>query len=409
MVAKLKIDPKDLAGKSEDEKLIFTCGLMLEELEKNALERDNAKIESLRKELTDKWTDFEARQAAASPVFRLPGIAWDEDGTKAGKAFSLARAAVAVKQNVWSGATYEREVFDAMEQAGFRQKALNAGVDVQGGFLVPSEVSSKVIEKLLPGLVSDQLGVNRIGMGAVGAMSFNRETGTATASWVGEMQTAAASQQKYAQMMVQPRAVSAKVDISNLLQMLAGGADGAEQRFINSASRQMRLAWDRATLIGANSALGPVGIANTPGVLTTSGATLTLNKLIAFTQKLRKADSLVGNKLGWALTPDKLEEIETMVDAANQPIVRRAIDGGPLDKIRGYPYATTTQMGTTGVNTVIFGAWDMATFFQWFGGFVLRRSDVSDTALDNDSTRVVLRAYCDVGVEQPTAFCVASD
>lgn len=409
MVAKLAIDPKALAGKSEDEKLIYTCGLMLEELEKSALERDNAKIESLRKELTDKWTEFETRQEASAPRLSLPGVVWDADGTKAGKAFSLARAAAAVKVGDWRGASYEKDVFDTLERDGFRQKALNAGVDVQGGFFVPSEVSSKVIEKLLPGLVADQLGVARVGMGAVGAMSFNRETGTATASWVGEMQTAATSQQKYAQMMVQPRAVSAKVDISNLLQMLAGGADGAEQRFINSASRQMRLAWDRAVLIGANSALGPVGIANTPGVLTTSGASLTLNKLIAFTQKLRKADSLVGNKLGWALTPDKLEEIEIMTDATNQPIVRRSIDSGALDRIRGFPYATTTQMGTTGVNTVIFGAWDMATFFQWFGGFVLRRSDVSDNALDNDTTRVVLRAYCDVGVEQPTAFCVASD
>jgi len=409
MVAKLTIDPKDLAGKSEDEKLIFTCGLMLAELEKSALERDNAGIEKLRKELLDQVAGLEERQAATNPRFSLPGVEWDADGTKSGKAFSLARAAAAVKRGVWDGAGYEQEVFATAETSGFRQKALNAGVDIEGGFLVPSQVSSKVIERILPRVISFNLGVNQVGMGAVGAMSFNRETGTPTASWVGEAKTAAASQQAYKQMMVQPRAVSAKVDISNLLQMLAGGADGAEQRFVNSASRQMALAFDRAILIGANSALGPVGIANTPGVGTTSGVTMTFNKLVSFITKLRKADALFGDKLGWAMTPDKLEEIEVMVDASNQSLVRRAVDGQTLDRIRGYRFDTSTQMGTTGVNTVIFGAWDMATFFQWFGGFILRKSDTSDTALDNDSTRVVLRGYCDVGVDQPTAFCVASD
>lgn len=409
MVAKLKIDPKDLAGKSEDEKLIYTCGLMLEELEKSALERDNEGIATLRKEIEDMRAGLEERQAQRNPQFSLPGVEYDADGTRPGKAFSLARAACAVKSGEWAGAGYEKEAFDQAEKAGMRQKALNAGVDIGAGFFVSSEISKRIIEKLQPGVISFLLGVEQVGMGSVGSMTFNRETGVPTATWVGEQITAAESNQKYKQMMVSPKAISAKVSISNLLQMLAGGADGAESRFLNSCIRQMRLGYDRAILIGATSQEGPIGIANTPNVQRASTATLTLNKLIAFPSKLRKADALVGDKLGWAMTPEQLEFIETMLDATNQPIVRRAIDGGTLDKVRGYPYATSTQMGTTGINTMIFGAWDLATFFQWFGGFVMRKTDTSDTALDTDSTRIVLRGYGDVGVEQPTAFVVAED
>jgi len=362
--------------------------------------------ESLTKEFKAELALLKASIEELRPRVSLPGVEVDKTGKRAGKAFSLARAACGIKHG-WdvADAGYEKEVF-SQTQRDFHNKAASFGVDTAGGFLVPSEVSDTVIERLLPQTISFQLGVNRVSVGNVGSLSFNRETGSATATWVGEMVTAAKSQVTLDQFSLTPKAVSAKGDISNLLQLLGSGA--AEERFTRSAARQFALAIDKAILIGANSQQGPIGIANTPGVGTSSGVSATFNKVVAFITKLRLANALNG-KLGWALTPNKLEELEIMVDASNQPLMRRAIDGGSLDRIRGFPFATTTQMGTTGINTLIFGAWDQATFYDWFGGMLMKRSDTADTALDNDLTRVVLRMYGDVGVDQPTAFCVASD
>jgi hypothetical protein len=46
-------------------------------------------------------------------------------------------------------------------------------------------------------------------------------------------------------------------------------------------------------------------------------------------------------------------------------------------------------MGTTGANTLALGQWNQATFFSFFNGAVfIKLSDVSDTALDSDLTRV---------------------
>jgi HK97 family phage major capsid protein len=408
----LTLDPVKLAAcKTEDEKFLLGLETLKAELEKDATARDNAGLAILKKQVEDAAKAFEQRMAERFPQFSLPGVEYDKDGTKAKKAFSLARAAHAVKKDVWTGAGYEKEVFDAAEQAGFHTKAMSAGVDTSGGFFVPNQISATLIEKLLPQVIAFQLGVNQIDMGSVGSLTFNRELTTPTATWVGEMITAAKSQGTFGQYTVSPKAVSAKVDISNLLIMLANGATGAEQRFVNAAVRQFRLAYDKAIIIGASSQQGPVGIVNTPGVQTSSSASITFNKLVAFVSALRNSDALVGNKLGWAMTPAQLQAIETMIDSSspNQQLVRRAVDQGTLDRLRGYPFATTTQMGTTGINTLIFGAWDMATFFSWFGGFLMKRSDTSDNALDNDLTRIVLRGYGDVGVDQPTAFCVASD
>lgn len=393
-----------------DEKLLALGDIVIELAVKTAAEKNNEEFQKLVGQYKAEFAEFEKRLQEKAPRFSMPGVEYDVDGTKGKKAFSLARAAVAVKRGDFRDAGYEDEVFKAMDNA-FRAKAMSAGVDPAGGFFVPTEISSRVIEKLLPSVIAFQLGVNQVDMGAVGALTFNRETGTPTATWVGEMQTAAKSQGAYGQMTVAPKAVSGKVDISNLLIMLNGGATGAEQRFLNAIIRQFKLAYDRAILIGASSVQGPVGIVNTPGVFTSSSSSITFNKIVAFISKLRKSDSLVGDKLGWAMTPDQLELIETMVDSSspNQQLVRRAVDAGTLDRLRGYPFATSTQMGTTGVNTLIFGAWDMATFFSWFGGFTMHRSDTSDNALDNDLTRIVVRGYGDVGVDQPTAFVVASD
>lgn len=405
MVAKLTIDPKALAGKSEDEKLLHCCEAMLGELEKSALARDNEGIAALRKEITDQWTAFETRQAALHPQFSLPGLKVG-DGTKKDE-FSLHRAALGFRHNDWSLAPLEGEVFNSKEHRDFIGKAASFGVDAAGGFLIPSEVSGRMIEKLQAASIAFQLGVQQMDVGNVASLTFNRETGDATATWVGEMATAAASQIALGQMTVSPKALSAKGDLSNLLMLL--GSNAAEQRFINNASKAMARGVDRGILIGPStvSNKAPVGIAGTIGVQTSTTASLTYDMLVDFEDKLRTANAYTG-KLGWAMTEAQRTVIRKLKDTTGQPILLRSLTEKGISELFGFPIASTTAMGTTGANTLAFGAWDQATLYRWFGGIIMKRSDSSDNALDNDLTRVTLRMYCDVGVDQPTAFCYAS-
>lgn len=401
----LLIDEAKLkACKTDLDRLILGLEVLELEISKKADERRNEDIAETKRMVDEAMAGVAKRLGERYPQFSLPGVNVGDDTKK--DQFSMARAAVAIGRNDWSIAPYEHSVFTSKEHQSFMAKAASFGVDATGGFMAPVEVSTRFIEKLLPQSIAAQLGVNIEQVGNAGMLVINRETGTASAQWVGEMLTATKQDVKLGQMNLTPKAVSAKGDISNLLQLLGGGA--AESRFVRSASRQMALAWDRAVLIGANSTLGPVGIANTPGIQTSSGASLTYDKLLDFDDKLMQANAFFG-RLGWAMTVSKYTEVRKLKDTSNQPLVWRSVTEAGRKELLGHPIETTTQMGTTGAGTIIRGAFDTAGLYQWFGGIMIKRSDVSDTAMDNDLTRVSLRAYCDVGVDQPSAFVVSND
>ena len=397
------IDTKAL--ETEQAKLDALGVALKAELEKSALVRNNELAATLTKQFTDSLAAFKAELTKAlPPSFSLPGVQADATG-KNKNAFSLARAACAVRRGSWEIAPYENEVFKAMD-GEWRQKAHSFGIDTSGGFLIPTELSNTIIEKLLPASIAFQLGAVQAQVGNVGSLTFNRETGTATAAWVGEMLSATKADLTFAQMTVAPKALSAKTDISNLLQLL--GSNAAEERFVRSARRQFGLAIDKAIMIGAAGVKGPIGVANTPGINSSSSASLTYDKLVAFETALLE-DNAGGMKMGWAASVTQYDAIRKLKDTANQPLLYRDVTAGGVKQVIGHPLLTSTQLGTTGANTLIFGAWEMVTLYQWFGGLILSRSDVSDNAIDNDLTRIALRMYADVGVEQPEAFCTASD
>lgn len=376
------------------------------ELEQSALTRNNELAATLTKQFTDQLEAFKAELTKSLPPrFSVPGLPVG-DGTQK-DAFSLHRAALGFRHNDWSLAPMEGDFFHSKEHREFISKAASFGVDAAGGFLIPVEVSSKIIEKLQPKTIAFSLGVQQMSVGNVASLTMNRQTGDATATWVGEMQTAAASQVTYDQMTVSPKALSVKGDLSNLLQLL--GSNAAEMKFIDNAAKAMARGIDRGVLVGPSvtSNKAPIGIAGTSGVLTSTTASLDYDKIVDFEDKIRAANAFEGS-LGWVMTEAQYTVVRKLKDTSGQPIVYRSLTEKGLRELFGFPLYTTTAMGTTGANTFAFGDWSQATLYDWFGGIIMKRSDSSDTALDNDLTRVTLRRYCDVGVDQPTAFCFAS-
>ena len=386
---------------SAEEKRILELG---EKLAKDAAERadkrNNEAFEKQFKEFQDKLDAYAKGLQERFPVLSMPGVEKDATG-KDKKKYSLARAAAGVATKDFSLCPYEHEVSRELAKT----RAMSFGIDSGGGFLVPTEVMGGLIEKLEPQVIAFDLGVQTIEAGNVSPIVRNRQTGSATAEWVGEMASASKSQIKIGRMEVSPKAVSAKTDISNLLMLLGQGA--AEQLIEREFAKRFARAFDRAILIGANSEIGPVGIANTIGVNTSTTASLDYDKVVDFEKELMLDDALMG-RLGWALTPAQLVIIRKLKDTSGQPMQLRSIDGKGPGSIIGYPFRTSTQLGTTGANTVIFGDFSSATFYRWFGGMILKSTDTSDTAIDSNLTRVAGTMYGDVGVEQPTAFCVAS-
>ena len=402
----LTLDPvKKAACKTDHDVLILTLETMQEELKKDVLAQNTQGLAETKKQVEDQLKDFSDRLAKAYPRFSMPGVELG-DGEKK-NAFSWSRAAVAIAKGDWRLAPYEGEIYNSKEHRDFIEKAHSFGIDSAGGFLVPSELSSKFIEKLQPASIAFGLGVNQVEVGNVASLTFNREASNSTAEWVGEMLSATKTDVGYSQMTVSPKALSARTDISNLLQLL--GSNAAETRFLDNATKMFGQAIDRGILIGPAtlSPKAPTGIANTGGVGTSVSASLTYDMLVDFEDKLLQANAYMG-RLGWAMSASQYTIIRKLKDTSGQPIVYRSLTAPGQKELFGFPIGISTQMGTTGANTLAFGDWSQATLFSWFGGLIMQRSTVSDNALDNDLTRIALRRYCDVGVDQPAAFCFAS-
>lgn len=398
------MDPIALAA--EQAKLEAVGVKLKAQLEADALKRDAELTATLTREFEARLkTVLEELEKKAVPQFSVPGMPVG-DGTQK-DAFSLHRAALGFRHNDWSLAPMEGDYFHSKTHRDFITKAASFGIDAAGGFLIPTEVSGRIIEKLQSASIAFALGVQQMSVGNVASLTMNRQTGDATAYWVGEMATGTASQLEYAQMTVSPKALSVKGDLSNLLQLL--GSNAAEMKFIDNAAKAMARGIDRGVLIGPAtvSNKAPIGIAGTTGVLTSTSASLDYDKLVDFEAAIRGANAYAG-RLGWAMTESQRTVIRKLKDTSGQPIVYRSLTAAGQTELLGFPMFSTTAMGTTGANTLAFGDWSMATLYEWFGGIIMKRSDSSDTALDNDLTRVTLRRYVDVGVDQPTAFCFAS-
>jgi HK97 family phage major capsid protein len=141
-------------------------------------------------------------------------------------------------------------------------------------------------------------------------------------------------------------------------------------------------------------------------VLSSTLATPTYNQGMDIIAAVRNANALKG-KPGWALSPQKLNAIAQMPDTTNQPLQRRLLAEGITDTLWGFPYRFTTQLASSGANAAVFGNW-LSVFLLRFGGLELKASDVSDTAMQNNSMQIRMVMYADIGIEQPTSFCTAS-
>lgn len=393
------------ACKTDSERLMAGLNALDKEFDKKLEARKADDMAATKKLVDDALLGHQTRMGELFPQFRMPGL--EAGSVKDKNKFSVVRAATAFRHRDASYGPLEMDVYESKEHREFIAKAAALNSDVSGGFLIPTEVSQTLIDKLQPATVAFQAGVRQFDVGQAAALTFNRLIGNATATWVGEMITASKSDLQYSQYTVAPKALSAKTDLSNMLQLM--GSNVAEERWLDNAGLMFAQGIDRGVLIGPATVTNaaPIGIAGTQGVLTAPSASLSYDLIVDFEDKLRQANAFFG-RIAWVMSESQYTVVRKLKDTAGQPIVYRSLTEKGLTELFGLPIYRTTQMGTTGANTLALGAWNQATLFSWFGGVLMKRSDTSDTALDTDVTRLTLRRYCDVGVDQPTAFVFAS-
>lgn len=286
---------------------------------------------------------------------------------------------------------------------------MSTGVDTQGGFIVPPQVITQIVDPLRSDVVCMKLGARDMAGFPFSPIQIPRQTGDVTAQWVAENGTSSLSDLKIEQMNLRPKQLIARTKVSNML--LNAAVPAVDGLIVNSAREQFRRAIDKAMLLGAGNTAEPTGIANTEGVQlgTLDLSTTGFDKLVDFVGLIRSADALSGS-LGWAMSPAFFHTVQKIKDPTDntQPLERRLLASGPIDTLLGYPFATTSQLKLqTAANKAFFGNF-ASLFLIRFGGLEILASNQSDDAMNTNSTQIRLVMYADIGIEQPTAFAAAS-
>lgn len=341
----------------------------------------------------------------------LPGVEVAKDGERDG--FSMARACRALARKDFRDAPYEQEVFSAM-----REKAMSQGTDTAGGYIVPEEAITQVIERLKANVIAYDLGARDMTGNGV-PVTIPKLTSSATGYWVSENSTITSSDLGFEQINMVPKTVAGRVILSNLL--LETSTPTADSIIEQDLASQLGLAVDAGVLNGSSGggAGEPVGIMQTSGVGTVTtaaqiGTPPTVANMMEFLSDLDNANALRG-RLGWALHPLALSEIRQMTvdySGASTPLTAVSTSTGFADTLFGYPMRTSTQMvaptASNFARSILFGNFDDVMICRW-GGLRLLASDTSDDAFSKDQTHIRATMRVDVALRHPESFAYSVD
>ena len=347
-------------------------------------------------------------QLAEERRAHLPGVEIAKGNER--DAFSLSRACRALARKDFNDAPYEAEVFAEM-----KSKAMSQGTDTAGGYIVPEEAITQVIEKLKAQVVAYDLGARDMACNGV-PVTIPKLSTAATGYWVSENATITSSDLGFEQINMTPKTVAGRVILSNLL--LETSQPAADQIIEQDLAQQLGLAVDLGVLNGSSGggAGEPVGIIQTSGVgsFSTSmdGSTApTVSELMDAMDDLSTANALRG-KLGWAMHPLALSKCRQILEDGGGtyiPVAPVNTTSSFTDSLFGYPVRTSTQLPTVAANSasIIFGNFDDVIIARW-GGMRLLASDTSDDAFSKDQTHIRATMRVDVAVRHPESFTVSA-
>jgi HK97 family phage major capsid protein len=323
--------------------------------------------------------------------------------------FSLFKALYAIATGDWSQAQFEADVFR-------QTRDLATSPDSSGGYLVPAQAIPELIEMLRAEAVIFQMGATLLDNLVGSPVELPKQTGGATAYWVGENTALTPSDAVLGQLQLTPKSVGALVKLSNRLLRLSNPS--AEAMVRSDVARVISLAIDLAALRGTGADGQPTGIANTAGINSKPFGTATPNFDFFFDMEYELAvDNALRGKLGFVFHPcvkrslSKLKVAQFSGDTGGEYIVR-PMDAAQLQAFIGYPFAMTTQipvnLGAGSNETEIYlGNWQELIVGQWAGIEILPSKEAGD-AFAKNQTWIRIITDVDIGLRHAESFCLGS-
>lgn len=383
----------------------------------------NARLEPIENALKQKATDN-----AGGIVRGAPGIVTGRKSSKhgegadklQGKGIEFARFAKCVALGVIA----HRSPQDIAKDFGFETvaKALAESTMQDGGALVPDEYSADFIEILRARAVVRASGPTTVPMNS-GSLSMGRQNSAGTASYVGENQAAAPTQQQFGALQFSAKKLMALTPISN--DLLRDAAFSADALVRNDLVKVTGLREDLAFLRGDGTVGTPKGIRNIAAsgnvfAATQGGAKATLDEVLGDLSKmirLVEESNVAMVSPVWYMTPRSKWFLKTLRDNVGNFYFREELSG-PNPTLLGYPVYTTTQipqnLGGGTESEVYFGeaseqiiAENTQLVVQAFpGGAYVDSNSTVVSGISSDQTVIQVIERHDFNLRHTTSFSV---
>lgn len=387
---------------------------------KDALDEATKKVEEMEKQLQ------ESKRAG------LPGL--DEELKKKnfswqsfiGGLYKQVNPNAVGHGNPWKDAEYEKEICEEYAKV----RANTAGDGSQGGYLIPQEITSEVIDLAMAAIPLMDMGVTKL-TGLYGELPVPKLTGRPTGYWVAENEKPTESENTYGVVNLRPKKLGAFTKQSNrLIYQSRGTSDSIIKQQLSNA---MALKLHEGLVTGTGTESQPLGVMNTSGMTSstagTSGAIngrFRLDHAAVMRRDLDVADELhETGSFGYLMRPEvksglsreRVLQYSGQTENTAQPIlaINPLMSDQMIENILGNMLRTSTQLSATessgGVSTsssVIFGNWK----YLWVAFWRDLMIKVSDTAGDgstgsaflDDQLYIVSFQEVDAQVMRATAF-----
>ena len=348
-------------------------------------------------------------------VSSLPGV--EDEKQK----FSFSNAFYAIASGDWKNAGFEAEVFKNTSPDAVSTRVMGTSPASAGGYIVPVQVATEIIELLRAQTVVDQMGATVL-LGLNEIIQLPKQSGGATAYWVTEnVDDITETDVSVGMLEMRPRNIACLSTFSRVLMKMSNPS--IESMLRADFTKAISLEVDYAAMFGSGVEGEPKGIANFTGINThamgTDGGFWDFTAAKEMEGELEDDNALTGS-LGYVMHPKVKRKLQTYRIAqfsgdTEGPWLTLPMSNAMLERNLDYKFKTSTQILTTAtkgdgtnLSSVIFGNW-MELLIGYWGGIEIDASMHAGDSFKKNQIQLRANLLMDTGVRHAESFCLCSD
>lgn len=237
---------------------------------------------------------------------------------------------------------------------------LQEGSDGLGGYLVPDEWDTRLIQALNDENVMRKLGTS---ITTSGERKINISGTQPAAAWVDEGASMVFSDTSFSQVTLGAHKLQVGIKVTN--ELLADNAYNLENHIINQFTTAISNAEEDAFLNGLASdtskptGLFPAASADTDTVVTTAGASIASDDIISLVYKLKRP---YRKNAAFIMNDSTVATIRKLKDNNQAYMWQPSYQSGEPDRILGYPVYTSAYAPTIAAGTVVIAFGDISYY-----------------------------------------------